>query len=81
MPKVTYRDVRRLLIELGFAEKPVHGSHLVYKHPSGPLLSLPRRPPTEIVMPTLWHGIRRTIVEAGISREDEIERILFRRSA
>ncbi len=80
MPRVTYRDVRRLLIELGFEER-VHGSHLVYKHPFGPLLSLPRRPVTEIVMPTLWHGIRRTIVEAGISQEGEVERLLFRRSA
>jgi predicted RNA binding protein YcfA (HicA-like mRNA interferase family) len=78
MPRVTYRQVRHLLIDLGFRETPTKGSHLLYVHPAARAqVMLPRADEAETVLPAMWSGIRRTIFEYGIMDPAEVDERLY----
>ena len=75
MPKVTYRQVRRLLTDLGFQERPTKGSHFLYVHPTATSVRVvvPRDRDRDPVTPSVWLGIRRMLYETGIMAPEEAE--------
>ncbi len=78
MPRVTYRQVRHLLTDVGFKETPTKGSHLLYVHPAAHAqVVLPRAGDGETVLPAVWLGIRRTIFEFGIMDPADVDERLY----
>lgn len=57
--------------------RPVRG--YAYEHaPTGALLMLPMRPPDEAVAPHNLHAARRTLVDWGVTSDEEFDRWLCR---
>jgi predicted RNA binding protein YcfA (HicA-like mRNA interferase family) len=74
MPRVTYRQVKHVLSDLGFLESPTQGGHLLYVHPAAHAkILMPRAPERDFILPTTWLGIRRTIYEYGIMDPEELD--------
>lgn len=74
MPRVTVRQVRRLLAELGFQERATKGSHVLYVYPEGSAqVMVPGGGENDAILPTVWLGIRRTLFENGIMDPQELE--------
>jgi predicted RNA binding protein YcfA (HicA-like mRNA interferase family) len=78
MPKVTYRQVARLLAELGFKEEHTQGTHHLYVHPvAHAQIMMPDAPGEDVVLPSVWSGIRRTISEFGIMEPGDVDERIF----
>lgn len=78
MPKLTYGQLKRVLVELGYSATPSGRSFEIYKHPQvRPVVKLPRGRDTETVFPPLWGGIRRMIYEVGIMDPEELDDRVF----
>lgn len=75
MSKITYRNVRRLLGDLGFEARPAQGSHVLYVHRSvaSGRAVLPWGRDGERVSPSFWLGIRRMLLETGILSPEEAD--------
>jgi predicted RNA binding protein YcfA (HicA-like mRNA interferase family) len=74
MSRVTIRQVRKLLAELGFEERATKGSHVLYIYPKGSArVMVPGGHENDDLLPTAWLGIRRTIFEHGIMGPQELE--------
>lgn len=69
LPSVSYREVLRVLMRIGFEQKRQSGSHLIMESSNGRIVVVPRRQP--IKRGTL-HAI---LTQAGLS-VDEFLRLL-----
>jgi len=64
LPSVSYRDVLRLLMKVGYEQKRQSGSHMILEGPCGRVVVVPRHNP--IKRGTL-HAI---LVQAGMSVDE-----------
>ncbi len=70
--KITYDDLERLLLGIGFVRGQTEGNHKVYQHkPSDTLILLPPTQPKEIVDALHLAGVRRMVVNGGVIDDDD----------
>lgn len=71
---ITYAELDRLLVELGFTEVPVKPSWKAYRWAaSEKLVLLPNQPQDSTVRPVELASVRRHLVEAGLVDVEEFE--------
>ena len=72
--KITFGDLRHLLVECEFDQVAVDGPYIVYKHaPSGALQAFRAHRPAEVVDPMTLASVRKTLVGFGFMGEEEFE--------
>ena len=78
---ITFAALRQLLIGLGFTEKSVPHSHLVFEHqPSGTVLVLPPYRLREKVWEPNLVAVQKRLVDNGILAEHAFEDLLHKAS-
>jgi predicted RNA binding protein YcfA (HicA-like mRNA interferase family) len=81
MIKANFATVEKLLLELGFQQHPVPGTHLLYEHPEAKVrIALRPYQPTDTVEPIVLAYIRGTLDGWSILERDEFEERLRERS-
>ncbi len=71
LASLTYRDMRRVLLRLGFIEARQKGSHVFYKHADGRRTTVPHHKGRDLAPPL----VRKILTDIRIT-EDELRRIL-----
>jgi len=67
LPRLTGKEVARIIEKLGFVYSHTTGSHMVYKHPDGRTTTIPHHSGEEIGPGLLTKIIKRDL---GITREE-----------
>ena len=79
MAPISYKQLDKVLRELGFSRHRVEPKWLRYDHAaSHTTIILAEKPPTELVRPTDAASAWRHLVEKGLMSEDEIEAVMKR---
>ena len=66
-PKVTFAELRRMMLDLGFTETVVPKSHVFFAHPrSGAEIALPIYRPNRFVLPHHLISVRITLDATGL---------------
>lgn len=74
---LTYGDLDRLLLRMGFVHGHTTGNHKVYEHKlSDTIILLPPTQPNEIVDAMHLAGVRATIINRGVADEDVYDEAL-----
>lgn len=64
---MTFADLERLLLKLGFIACQTVGNHQVFQHPaSNTLIVLPRYEPQEFLRPVHLVSVRKILTENGL---------------
>jgi hypothetical protein len=81
LPCITFATLRQFLIGLGFAEKTVPHSHVVFEHePSGTVLVLPLYRPRDKVWEPNLVAVRKRLVDNGVIAGHAFEDLLHETS-
>jgi predicted RNA binding protein YcfA (HicA-like mRNA interferase family) len=73
-PRVTYAELRRMLLDLGFTETVVPRSHVFFAHQRpGAEVALPIYRANRIVMPHHLIAVRVTLDATGLMDRDDFE--------
>lgn len=73
---ISYRKLKRILLDIGFVEKRTSGKHHWFAHPeTHTMIVLPRFPGMQVSMSHIA-AVRRTIIENGIMTLEEFEKSL-----
>lgn len=72
MPRLTGKEVAKVVEKLGFIYSHTTGSHLVYKHPDGRRTTIPHHAGEEIGPGLLNKIIKKDL---GITREEFMKRL------
>lgn len=69
--QITFAELEKILLELGFIPSPAQGTHQVFKHlNSGTLVILPGYNKQDIVNPAHLVSTRRVLAENGLMNGD-----------
>jgi predicted RNA binding protein YcfA (HicA-like mRNA interferase family) len=72
--QITFAELEKLLLELGFIPSPAQGTHQVFKHlNSGTLVILPGYNKQDIVNPAHLVSTRRVLVENSLMNEEAFD--------
>ena len=72
--KITFGDLRQLLVECEFEQVPGSSPYIVYKHePSGALQAFRAHRLNELADPMILASVRKTLVGFGFMEEAEFE--------
>ncbi len=75
--RITFAQLRRLLLEIGFTETVAPKSHVFFAHqPSGAEFALPVYRANRIVLPHHLAMIRTTLDATGLMEGDEFDEVL-----
>jgi hypothetical protein len=73
-PRITFGQLRRLLLDLGFTETVTPKSHVFFAHqPSGAELALPIYRSNRIVLPHHLVSVRVTLDANGLMDKDDFD--------
>lgn len=76
-PRITFGQLRQLLLDIGFAETVTPRSHVFYAHqPSGAEIALPIYRSNRIVLPHHLVTVRVMLDAKGLMDRDEFDRIV-----
>jgi len=74
LPIVGFRQIEKVLLQLGFQAVRQKGSHVFYRHPDGRTTTLPNHPGRDLARPLLREILREIEVAPDQFRE-ELEKI------
>jgi predicted RNA binding protein YcfA (HicA-like mRNA interferase family) len=72
LPKLTGKELAKIVVKFGFVYSHTTGSHMVYKHPDGRRTTIPVHSGEEIGPGLLGKIIKKDL---GITREQFLEKI------
>lgn len=67
LPRLTGKELAKIIVKFGFVYSHTTGSHMIYKHPDGRMTSIPHHAGEEIGQGLLNKIIKKDL---GISREE-----------
>lgn len=75
--RLTYGDLERALKELGFHAKPIDSSHQLFEHAATSAgFVMPNDRAEDVVRPSDFVKVRRTLIENGIIEGEAFDRML-----
>ena len=81
-PRVTFAELRRLLLDMGFTEAVTPGSHVFFAHqPSGAEVALPIYRANRLVLPHHLITVRMMLDAKGLMDRDDFEEYVASASA
>jgi hypothetical protein len=76
-PRITFAELRQVLMDMGFAETVTPKSHWFFAHkPSGAELALPIYRSNRIVLPHHLSTVRTTLDARGLMDRDEFDDLM-----